>query len=200
MISEDDLRIFIYSFLKNNGSYSKYYICGHPQSFYYQYSYGQPDGYVNNVDDVIQCFFTDYDISFNNHISNFFDTNGKPKRASNSVYFNTSGYTSYFFDAKTSGVSFNIDKTKILYTNFQEYSYKYKRFKDLLVDTDFYTLKKNDQLISKLDTLSTSTGSSDTSISFDMTETNNILYLNALILCVIFLYLFLRKLFNRGVN
>ncbi len=69
--------------------------------------------------------------------------------------------------------------------------------KDLLLETDYYQKKRDEEL----KTLLKENSSSSTEIpSLDMTSTNNILYTIALILCVILLVSFLRRLFNRGVK
>lgn len=69
---------------------------------------------------------------------------------------------------------------------------------DVLLDTDFYTRKQNEELKTILQENSSS--GSDTSASVDMTTTNNLLWAIGLILCVTLLLSFLRKIFNRGVK
>lgn len=68
---------------------------------------------------------------------------------------------------------------------------------DLLVGTDYYQKQRDEELKALLQENSSS---SDTSVSVDMTTTNNLLWTIGLILCVILLLGFLRKIFNRGVK
>ncbi len=86
--------------------------------------------------------------------------------------------------------------TNAFFGNFQDAQNFAK--KDVLLDTDYYQKLRDEELKTLLQENSSS--GSDTSVSVDMTTTNNLLWTIGLILCVILLLGFLRKIFNRGVK
>lgn len=201
----DKLRSFVFNQM-NTHYYSKTditdyktYYCNHPNK--YHKDYGDESSY--NADDFYICYFT------NATSLNINNTTG---------LCNNSSFYSYVINFKTGfSKTYNKDtKHSVLTTNgysnissnvsSSTYNIAPNSSYDLLIDTDYYSHKDyidfynnfNDKISDLKSSLGSSTGSISSSV--DMTITNNLLWTIGLILCVILLLGFLRKIFNRGVN
>lgn len=195
MNSEEYFKTFIYNKLnsaefKTSKNYQQY-ICGHPKIIHRNY-YDNDHKDDWTPEDTIICIIHNgaVTISSTGQISNVLNRSigfmFNAKRANyhlGNIYDNTlSNYT--------------IDYTKILYaSNCVKYS-ESLACKDLLLDTDFYQSRRDEELSA----LIKENSSSSEPVNIDMTSTNNILYTIALILCVILLLGVLRRLFNRSVR
>lgn len=192
MNSEEYFKTYMYNKLnsaefKTSKKYQNY-ICGHPKTINYVY-YDDKDDWT--PEDTIICIIHNgaVSVSSTGKISN--TTN-----RSSGFMFNAKRATAHWTNLYDNLSNYTIDNTKIIYaSNCDKYT-ESLACKDLLLDTDFYQSRRDEEL----STLIKENSSSSEPVNIDMTSTNNILYTIALILCVILLLGVLRRLFNRSVR
>lgn len=194
MNSEEYFKTYIYNKLnsaefKTSKKYQQY-ICGHPKTINYVY-YDDKDDWT--PEDTIICIIHNgaVSISSTGKISN--TTN-----RSSGFMFNAKRATAHWTNIYDNASNYTIDNTKILYaSNCDKYT-ESLTCKNLLLDTDFYQSRRDEELKTLIESQNGS--SSSEPVKIDMTSTNNILYTIALILCVILSLSVIRRLFNRGVR
>lgn len=193
MNSEEYFKTFIYNKLnsaefKTSKKY-QHYICGHPKIIHRNY-YDNIDDWT--PEDTMICVIHNgvFSVLSTGKFSNVLNR-------STGFMFNAKRANYHFgtiYDTTLS--NYTIDNTKILYASDCDKYTESLACKDLLLDTDFYQSRRDEEL----STLIKENSSSSEPVNIDMTSTNNILYTIALILCVILLLGVLRRLFNRSVR
>ena len=187
MPSEDYLRTYVYNQLNTSSFKSKdyqKYTCGNPKTFYYQYG----DSSTWKQEETLICLFhtKNVNVSSTGKIAN-------PSQAEVFIFNEKDKFVHAY-----SASSYTIDNTKILYSDNCERYTGSLTCKNLLLNTDFYQSRRDEELKTLIESQNGSY--SVEPVNSDMTSTNNILYTIALILCVILSLSVIRRLFNRGVR
>lgn len=182
-MSDDILKTYLYYRFTNgnvlypSSKYSKYY-CNVSTSHHY----------CTSEQEEYYCLLGGDDF----YIDNIYFVNAK----SNITFCDGQYKTSSSYSAKTHTPNKDINaRTNLLYVNSKSSNLIGK---DVLLDTDYYQKQRDEELKILIESNSSSSGSASTTV--DMTNTNNILFTIALIMCVMLLLSILRKLFNRSVN